>query len=60
MGSASQLVLENVIRVRSANSDPNHNMAHANCGLWILCGLMDLAVDGTVLTTASRRSRRKR
>jgi len=33
MGSASQLVLENVIRVRSSNSDPNHNMAHANCGL---------------------------
>jgi hypothetical protein len=43
MGSASQLVLENVIRLRSSNSDPNHNMAHANCGLngscaalWIL------------------------
>ena len=33
MGYASQLDLENVIRVRSSNSDPNHNMAHANCGL---------------------------
>src|ERR1700689_4673289 len=38
MGSASQLVLENVIRVRSSNSDSNHNMAHANCRLMYLAG----------------------
>jgi signal transduction histidine kinase len=33
MRSASQLDLENVIRVRSPNRDLNHNIAHANCGL---------------------------
>jgi signal transduction histidine kinase len=41
MGSASQLVLKNVISVRSSNSGPNHNMAHAklrpygSCVGWI-------------------------
>jgi hypothetical protein len=39
MGSASQLVLENVIQVRSSNSDPYHNMAQANCGLMDLAAL---------------------
>jgi signal transduction histidine kinase len=33
MGSASQLVPENVIPVRSSNRDLNHNIANANCGL---------------------------
>jgi hypothetical protein len=39
MGSASQPVLENVIRVRSSDSDSNHNMAQANCGLMDLAAL---------------------
>ena len=38
MGSASQLVPENVIRVRSSNSHSIHNMAHANCRLMYLVG----------------------
>ena len=38
MGSASQLVLETVIRVRSSNSNSNHNMAYANCRLMYLVG----------------------